>query len=233
MFDHVTIRVADVDASRRFYELALGAPTHGGEYVEWDDFGLTGGDRVTRNLHVGFQVASREEVDAWWRRLTAAGYASDGEPGPRPAYGDRYYGAFVLDPDGNSTEAVNNPPLVAAGRIDHLWLRTRDLAAQRRFWEAVAPIVGIRLKHDTPERIQYVSPTGSFSSVLGEPTENVHLAFPAADDTVVEAFHAAAVGAGFADNGPPGERPQYHPGYVGAFVLDPDGNNVEAVCHHR
>ena len=229
----MTIRVADAVASRRFYELALGAPTHDGTFVEWDEFGLVAGERVTRNLHVGFQARSREEVDEWWRRLTAAGFESDGEPGPRPEYGGSYYGAFVRDPDGNSAEAVHNPPLNAVGRIDHVWLRTRGVASQRRFWETVAPVLGIRLKHDTPDRIQYVSPTGTFSYVEGEPTANVHLAFPAPDDATVAAFHDAAVAAGYIDNGAPGERPQYHPGYVGAFVLDPDGNNVEAVCHHR
>jgi len=65
------------------------------------------------------------------------------------------------------------------------------------------------------------------------PAETVHLAFPAADDATVAACHRAAVDAGFTDNGPPGERPHYHRGYVGAFVLDPDGNNIEAVCHNR
>ena len=63
------------------------------------------------------------------------------------------------------------------------------------------------------------------------PTEHVHIAFPTYDDADVHAFPAAASAAGYRDNGAPGERPQYHPGYYGAFVLDPDGNNVEAVCH--
>jgi catechol 2,3-dioxygenase-like lactoylglutathione lyase family enzyme len=58
-----------------------------------------------------------------------------------------------------------------------------------------------------------------------------HIAFGVRDPAQVDAFHAAAVAAGGTDNGPPGPRPIYHPGYYGAFVLDPDGNNVEAVCH--
>jgi catechol 2,3-dioxygenase-like lactoylglutathione lyase family enzyme len=61
----------------------------------------------------------------------------------------------------------------------------------------------------------------------------VHLAFPADDDATVRAFHAAALAAGYTDHGAPGERPQYHPGYYGAFVLDPDGHNVEVVNHNR
>ena len=64
-------------------------------------------------------------------------------------------------------------------------------------------------------------------------TRNVHIAFPVDEDRTVETFHAAAVEAGYRDNGPPGERAAYHPGYYGAFVLDPDGNNVELVNHRR
>jgi predicted lactoylglutathione lyase len=64
-------------------------------------------------------------------------------------------------------------------------------------------------------------------------TENVHLAFPAPDRATVDAFHRAALEAGFRDNGAPSERAEYHPGYYGGFVLDPDGNNIEAVFHDR
>ncbi len=65
------------------------------------------------------------------------------------------------------------------------------------------------------------------------PTEYAHLAFPVASDEAVAEFHRVATAAGYRDNGAPGERNKYHPGYVGAFVLDPDGNNVEAVNHNR
>ena len=63
-------------------------------------------------------------------------------------------------------------------------------------------------------------------------TEHVHLAFPAREDATVRAFHAAALAAGYEDHGGPGERAVYHPGYYGAFVLDPDGHNVEVVNHN-
>jgi catechol 2,3-dioxygenase-like lactoylglutathione lyase family enzyme len=227
LFDHVTIRVSDVDASLRFYELALGEPTHTGEYVEWDAFGITGGDDVTRNLHAGFGVSDRGAVDAWWRRMVDAGYESDGEPGPRPEYNATYYGAFVLDPDGNSIEAVTHD--TSRLGLDHLWLRTPDVAAQRRFWAETV----LRIK-DLPDRIMVTDGDGSFSYVVGEdPTVNVHLALgvPSFDD--VRAFHRTLTAAGYRDNGAPGERPEYHPGYYGAFVLDPDGHNVEAVFHDR
>ena len=81
--------------------------------------------------------------------------------------------------------------------------------------------------------MQFAGPSGSFSVVRGTPTEHAHLAFPVADDATVDAFHDAATRAGYRDNGPPGERPVYHAGYYGAYVLDPDGNNVEVVNHNR
>lgn len=73
----------------------------------------------------------------------------------------------------------------------------------------------------------------SFALVRSEPTtENVHIAFPVPDDATVQKFHRIGLAAGYRDNGSPGER-RYHPGYYGAFVLDPDGNNIEAVHHNR
>jgi hypothetical protein len=66
----------------------------------------------------------------------------------------------------------------------------------------------------------------------GERTANIHFAFVARDNATVDAFWQAGTDAGFIDNGPPGERPQYHRGYYASFLLDADGNNVEAVCHN-
>jgi catechol 2,3-dioxygenase-like lactoylglutathione lyase family enzyme len=234
MFDHVTVRVSDLDASRRFYELALGEPTHAGEqFVEWDAFGISHvrAERpLTRGLHVGFGAPDRSRVDGWWNQMTAAGYESDGEPGPRPQYSASYYGAFVLDPDGNSIESVTHDTTPGAG-IDHLWLRTRDVDAARRFYETAGPVVGIRHVRDV--HFRFADGSGSFTFVEGEPTRNVHLAFGVPDVATVEEFHRVLTSAGYSDNGAPGERSEYHPGYYGAFVLDPDGNNVEAVFHDR
>jgi catechol 2,3-dioxygenase-like lactoylglutathione lyase family enzyme len=231
MFDHVAIRVSDRPASTRFYRLALGEPSSEGDAVNWNGFIVLPGSAVTRNLHAAFGVQDRDAVDAWWRRLVDAGYTSNGEPGPRPEYNETYYGAFVLDPDGNNIEAVHHAGS-REGRLDHLWLRTPDVVAQKGFYDAVAPIVGLRLAHDSPDRVRYTDGDGSFTFVTGDPpTQNVHVAFTAPDRATVDAFHAAALAAGHRDNGAPGERPQYHPGYYAAFVLDPDGHNVEAVFH--
>ncbi|MGI9111190.1 MAG: VOC family protein [Gaiellaceae bacterium] len=118
--------------------------------------------------------------------------------------------------------------------IDHLWIRVADLEASTRFYETVAPATGFRSGRDLPGRMQFACVSGSFSIVAnGHPTENVHLAFPAADNEAVDRFHREATAAGYRDHGPPGERPIYHEGYYGAYVLDPDGNNVEVVNHNR
>ena len=241
MFDHVTIRGSDRAASERFYETVLQTlgveKTHGGEhFAEWGDFSLaaaTGDKPVTRRLHIAFVAPSRRHVGEFWRVGTEGGYRDDGAPGPRPEYGEDYYGAFLLDPDGNSAEAVHHGSLRTDGVIDHLWIRGADVGASRRFYETVAPHGGFVLRKDTAERAQFAGRSGSFSLVLGTPTENVHVAFPARDDAAVHRFHRAATTAGYRDNGSPGERPVYHAGYYGAFVLDPDGNNIEVVNHNR
>jgi catechol 2,3-dioxygenase-like lactoylglutathione lyase family enzyme len=241
MFDHVTIRVSERQASVRFYDAVLRPlgieQTHSGrDFTEWDDFSLTQADDedpVTRRLHVGFVAPSREHVDEFWRVGTEAGHRDDGGPGPRPQYGDDYYGAYLLDPDGNSAEAVHHDEVRSPGNIDHLWIRVADVAASTRFYETVAPYGAFRLAHDSPERARFVGASGSFSVVAGTPTEHLHMAFHATDNAAVEAFHRAATEAGYRDNGLPRERPIYHEGYYGAYVLDPDGNNIEVVNHNR
>jgi catechol 2,3-dioxygenase-like lactoylglutathione lyase family enzyme len=244
VFDHVTIRVSDREASERFYEIVLRALGYEKGWsdetlAEWNTFSLmvSGASEekpATRRLHLGFQSPLRERADEFWRVGTEAGYRSDGEPGRRPEYGDDYYGSFLLDPDGNSAEAAHHGAMRGEGPIDHLWIRVSDVAAAKEFYEAVAEHAGFRLTHDTPERARFVGQAGSFSVVAGdEPTENVHLAFPAETNDAVDEFHRALTGAGYRDNGPPGERPMYHEGYYGAYVLDPDGNNVELVNHNR
>jgi catechol 2,3-dioxygenase-like lactoylglutathione lyase family enzyme len=241
LLDHVTIRVSDRAESDLFYETVLatvgieqsGRSDH---YTIWGrQFSLAHADgdhAVTRGLHVGFAAPSREHIDEFWRAGTAAGYEDDGEPGVRPQYSEDYYGAFLRDPDGNSAEAVHHGN--TAGRvIDHLWIRVADLGAARNFYERVAPFGGFRVNSVLPDRVQFAGSEGTVSCVAGEPTTNVHLAFEADDDATVDAFHRTLTDAGFRDNGAPGERAIYHPGYYSAFVLDPDGNNVEVVNHNR
>ena len=95
-------------------------------------------------------------------------------------------------------------------------------------------MLGLELVHEEPDRVRFRGGDGSFTFAAGEPpTEHVHIAFPASDRPTVGSFYDAAIAAGGRDNGAPGERPQYHAGYYGAFVLDLDGHNVEAVFHDR
>ena len=245
MFDHVGIAVSDVAVSERFYRTVLSAlgfepsdASHG--LVGWEDWwiGPTDGEHpITRGLHVGFHARDRAAVDAFWQAGIDAGHPDDGGPGPRPVYGPDYYGGFLLDPDGNSVEAVHTNPErpVPDGCIDHLWLRVRDPLASRRFYgTVVAPHAGLRQAHDAPDRVQFSGPDFSFSLLRDERplTEHVHLAFPADANATVRAFHADALAAGYEDHGAPGERAVYHPGYYAAFVLDPDGHNVEFVNHN-
>ncbi len=241
MFDHVTIRASDRAASERFYELVL--KTLGNEktfsddgFVEWNDFSLSAwspGKPVTRGLHIGFVAPSREQVDEFWRVGVDAGYESDGEPGPRPQYRDDYYGAFLVDPDGNTAEAVHHGAMRDGGVIDHVWFRVEDLGEAKAFYEAVGRHAGFRLKHDSSDRAQFAAESGSFSFVAGKRTDPFHMAFPVDDNATVERYHAGMLELGYRSNGGPGERRRYHPGYYGAFIFDPDGHNIELVNHNR
>jgi catechol 2,3-dioxygenase-like lactoylglutathione lyase family enzyme len=242
VFDHVTIRASDRGATERFYDTVLAplgvSKSHSdADGAMWEDLGMYAVDSAhpaTRGLHLGFVAPSRDHVDRFWQVGTQAGYRDDGAPGPRPEYGDDYYGAFLLDPDGNSAEAVHHGSLRSGGIIDHLWVRVTNVAASRAFYTTVAPHAGFELRLDTPQRARFVGDSGSFSVLAGaKPTTQFHMAFPAPDTATVDRFHAAAIAAGYRDNGEPGERLVYHQGYYGAFVLDPDGHNVEVVNHNH
>jgi len=203
VIDHVDIRVADRHASQGFYEdvltpLGRTEPLIDAEYIDWGDFSIVGDDQpVAQHLHIAFAAPSPD--------LARAG---------------------LRDPDGNRVDVVYTGRESRPGAIDHITLRTRDVAAIRRFYQAL----GYELGADAPHRVQI----GPVAYVAGEPpTEHVHLAFAADTNEAVDAFHRAAIGAGYTDNGAPGERAAYHLGYYGAFVLDPDGHNIEAVNHNR
>lgn len=117
--------------------------------------------------------------------------------------------------------------------LDHLQLVVEDLDAARRFYEAVLGVLDIPIGGEGPGFFWadelFVSTTDSPAS-QGRPTGRHHFAFQAKDRAAVDAFHQAGLAAGGRDNGPPGER-TYHPGYYAAFLIDPAGNNVEAVFH--
>jgi len=125
--------------------------------------------------------------------------------------------------------------------LDHVGFAVSDLARSRAFYEAALKPLGIGVVMEVgPDK------TGSGGSAVGFGTgdnpffwvgdnervgEGTHIAFTAPDRATVDAFHTAALAAGGRDHGGPGLRPHYHPHYYAAFVLDPDGLNIEAVCH--
>ena len=117
--------------------------------------------------------------------------------------------------------------------IDHVIVGVRDLRASRAFYErALAPLgIGVVLEHPTSGVAFGRDWKPSFWLAARTPSAPVHIGFASTDRAAVDAFHREALAAGGRDNGAPGLRPQYHGAYYGAFVLDPDGNNVEAVCH--
>ncbi len=128
---------------------------------------------------------------------------------------------------------METPTLHRGRLIDHVHLVVRDVAASKRFYEAVLSALGIPIGGAGPDFFWcdelFVSSPDS-RAATGQLTGRVHLAFQARDRAMVVLCHSVAIEAGGKDNGAPGERP-YHPGYYAAFVLDPDGNNIEFVFH--
>lgn len=124
--------------------------------------------------------------------------------------------------------------------IDHLGISVSDFARARAFYLAALAPIGIGVVMEVSAEETGSTPFTGFGADgkpffwIGErPGQNggLHVAFAVPERRLVDAFHATALAAGGRDNGAPGLRPHYHPNYYGAFVLDPDGNNIEAVCH--
>jgi catechol 2,3-dioxygenase-like lactoylglutathione lyase family enzyme len=124
--------------------------------------------------------------------------------------------------------------------IDHTGIHVSKPDVSRAFYEKALAPLGYTVLMEIPTAVtggkvvfgMGVAPKADFWVAEGDPeSPRVHIAFRASSRAEVDAFHAAALAAGGKDNGPPGLRPHYHAGYYGAFVLDPDGHNVEAVIH--
>jgi catechol 2,3-dioxygenase-like lactoylglutathione lyase family enzyme len=117
--------------------------------------------------------------------------------------------------------------------FDHVGLNVKDFATSKRFYEGALAPFGYGVVMEFPHACAF-GPEGKpeFWVAQREPAgTGTHIAFSSDDRETVDAFYEAAMAAGGVDNGPPGLRPDYHENYYGAFVHDPDGNNVEAVCH--
>ena len=202
------------------------------EGTEWDDFRILAADPEhppTRNLHVAFAAQSRDHVEEFWRAGVGAGYEDAGAPGERPQYTPGYYGAFLLDPDGNSVEAVHHSDVRRGGNIDHLWIGVDDLGEATTFYACVARHTGLREGRRWEGGRQFRGAWATFSLVKDgrAPTEHLQIAFPAPDRLCVEEFHRNATAAGYREHcGPSEQRDRY-----AASVLDSDGTIVESVFH--
>ncbi|MEO1093034.1 MAG: VOC family protein [Pseudomonadota bacterium] len=126
--------------------------------------------------------------------------------------------------------------------FDHLSLAVADFDRSRAFYDALLSALGHARVMELDEA-DYIAAGYGVGQEPGfwigaakppspvRPNEGQHVAFRAADRPTVDAFHAAGLAAGGTDNGPPGLRPDYHPHYYAAFLIDPDGHHLEAVCH--
>jgi catechol 2,3-dioxygenase-like lactoylglutathione lyase family enzyme len=117
--------------------------------------------------------------------------------------------------------------------LDHVGVPVSDFERSKRFYEEALSPLGYELLMEPSDSAAGFGRSGKpdFWIAQGEPGRSIHVAFTTEDRATVAAFHEAAIAAGGRDNGGPGLRPEYHPTYYGAFVLDPDGYNIEAVCH--
>jgi catechol 2,3-dioxygenase-like lactoylglutathione lyase family enzyme len=117
--------------------------------------------------------------------------------------------------------------------IDHMGIKVTDLARSRAFYQKTLAALGYDLRLEVEGHLGFGPADGKpcFWISQGRPAPGIHVSFRAAERETVDAFHRAGLAAGGTDNGAPGLRPHYHASYYGAFVLDPDGYNVEAVNH--
>jgi catechol 2,3-dioxygenase-like lactoylglutathione lyase family enzyme len=243
MFDHVTIRTQDRAASERFFEavltpLGIDTTYRTNTFSVWHDFAITvaGDDSPpTLGLHVGFVAPSREQVGAFWQAGVDAGYLDDGPPGPRPRYAADYYAAFLRDPDGNGVEAVHRDgPRRRDGVIDHLTIRVADLGAATASTGPSAPPPALTCAMTGAPTTRASPPATPADRSRSSPAR------PPSTSTWPSPATKTPCGAFTTTSPPPDtgltETPASGlntPGYYAAYVLDPDGNNIEVVDHHR
>ena len=242
MFDHITLRFPDLAiASSAFTavldELEIEQTARTKAFAVWGNFALTQTNEqhpIARRVHIAFVARTPAHVDRFARAGINAGIADDGPAGPRPSYADDYYAAFLKDAAGNSFEAVHRDGQRPQGNIDHIVIRVTDVASSTAFYSTIGAAAGLAIRRKTADRSAFAvgGSDGSLLLIAGEATQNMHLAFSGEDDDV-RRFHTDAIAAGYRSNGEPRERPLYHDGYYAAYVLDPDGNNIEVVNHHR
>ena len=117
--------------------------------------------------------------------------------------------------------------------VAHVAVNVSEWERAKQFYEAVLGPLGYRVVYEEPGALAYLADAGGLDFGVGrrDPVGGAHVAFECPDRATVDRFHETALGAGGRDNGAPGIRAQYDAHYYAAYVLDPDGNNIEAVCH--
>jgi catechol 2,3-dioxygenase-like lactoylglutathione lyase family enzyme len=117
--------------------------------------------------------------------------------------------------------------------LDHVSLPVSNLATAKAFYAAALEPLGFGIIMESPSAVGFGAPSTPQDLWLNQdpPSASIHIGLHAEDEAAVQAFHAAGLAAGGTDNGQPGLRPRYHPGYYAAYLIDPDGNNLEAVYH--
>lgn len=199
----------------------------------------------SNGFHIAYRAPDTVSVERFFEAALSRGGYDEGAPGLRPQYENDYYGAYVRDPDGNKLQAV----CYTGGRrtgatgdiISHITIGLADLARERAFYTAVFAELGIlELPAEGDDEssgyglagfqlpVVYVQPT--FDGRPATWGNGTHAAFAAASRDAVDQFHAAAVANGGFSDGPPGLRPGYSPNYYAAYVRDPVGNKLQAVC---
>jgi catechol 2,3-dioxygenase-like lactoylglutathione lyase family enzyme len=256
--DHIAIGVTDLAASQRFYDAVLAplgarrrfrdaAQAIYGSATPNGSFGLSrpGGPTPPQaGAHVCFAAGSRDEVDLFWRAGLAAGGTDNGAPGYRPQYSPDYYGAFLIDPEGNHMGAVARLPPEAtatprARLVDHVSIGTADRAEAARFYDTLlAPLDGRRL-YTGADFVMYGTERANSTFVLATPDPAAGRPLPqpgfqawfSANGTEAAfRFHAAGLNAGATDAGRPAPRPELGPDCWGACLTDPWGNALGVVA---
>jgi catechol 2,3-dioxygenase-like lactoylglutathione lyase family enzyme len=242
MFDHITLRVPDLAAASSTFaalldRLDIEQTTSTASFSVWGNFALTQADDehpIARRVRIAFTAPTTAHVDRFAQTGSGAGLIDVAAGEARPDSIAYAYAAFLEDQAGNSFGAVHRESARAKDNIDQLAIRVADLEASAAFYTTIGPTANLTLGRRTHDRASFSvgADGGTLLLIAAEPTQNLHVAFSGEDDDV-RRFHADAVAAGYRSNGEPGERPRYHAGYYAAYVLDPDGNNIEIVNHHR
>ena len=199
----------------------------------------------SNGYHIAYNAPDKATVDRFFEAALERGGYDEGAPGFRPQYEADYYGAYVRDPDGNKLQAVCYTEGRTAGTagdiVSHVTIGLADLERERAFYGAVLGELGIlELAEECDEEsvgyglagfqlpIVYVQPT--FDGRPATWGNGTHTAFTAANREAVDRVYSTALANGGTCDGPPGLRPSYSPNYYGAYVRDPVGNKLQAVC---